>query len=212
MPSTSFISAAIPAGLMPTGNRAPTMRQMQKLQTLADRTTIQRGPIKGRRMSDGFTPKVKVKATAAVTSTFFVTIESADNDNYDVTFTPGDVAGIPANINGTDLDDVDDSGNSPVLTVTPDNFTAHGNIQRALIMCRYDLDHETFAVLKATMFAAPKPPTQVPWVFNKLIAVLVKTADGTVTPWQRVFFSQYFLVANAAPAQGGFTPLPYVAS
>lgn len=207
-----LLRPASPARATVRNGKAPTAQQHNALVQLTEQTTMQRGPLRGRRMPDGFTPRVSIKATLSVDYNFRVTLsEGKTADEWVVSFTPGDVAGIIPEIDGVALDDVDEANNPPQLTVKPDDWRKVGNVSRTLIMFHYELEHSSFVVQKVTPIAVPRPPDAKPWEWNKLVAFLTRSNDGTVKVTQRVFFSQAFDVANSKP-NGTFTPLPHLAS
>ncbi len=175
-----------------------------ELVKLAASLVLQRGQLKGRQMPTGFMPRVQVSQTVQIDYPFRMQFGSDDNDNVTIIFTPGYIEGIMPKINDVALDDVDGDGNPPILTVTQDAWAPYGNVQRALVMLRYDLD-KSFNVSAITPVAVPSPPSN-PQQWFKLCGILTQV-DGIVKPYQLMFFSQYFS-AGAGVSTGHFTAFP----
>jgi hypothetical protein len=191
---------------------APTalrVRQGQRIEaahhnglvTLAQSLTFQRGTLKGRQLPEGFIPRVVVSQTISIDHPFKVTLTPGDNDQeMSATFTLGYVAGIVPQIDGTPLDEPDDNGAPPVLKVTEAAWKPRGNIERALIMLRYELDHSSFTVNKVVPVAVATPPHQSPWTWHKLIAIAIRDSTGQVTVSQQCFTSQEFDTSERKPS------------
>lgn len=179
-----------------------------KLCDLVEALTLQRGPLKGRQTSDGFSPHVNVSATFSSPHSFKVSIEAGEGDQYLATFTLGHVSGVVPMIDDRALDDLDEAGNPPALIVKADAWKKHGRIERALLMFRYELDRD-YSVLKIVPVAVSVPPAQANFQWHKLIAILVRF-EGDVRVAQMCFFAQEFDTSERTDA-GRFHPWPRIA-
>jgi hypothetical protein len=176
--------------------------------SVAEALTFQRGTLKGWQLPEGFIPRVVVSQTISIDHPFKVTLSAGDNDQeMSATFTLGYVAGIVPQIDGTALDETDDHGNPPVLKVTEAAWKPRGNIERALIMLRYELDPAAFTVNKVVPVAVATVPAQAPWTWHKLIAIAIRDSTGQVTVSQQCFTSQEFDTSERKPS-GLFRPWP----
>lgn len=175
---------------------------------LAERLTWQRGRMKGRRMPDGFLPRVEAQVILGVEHPFRVLTAAADEKLF-ATFTTGHVNGIVPKIGKLALDMADENGNPPRLEIPRDAWKPYGTGERAIVMLRYDLTAD-FLVSAVTPVALPAPPSAaLPRQWHKLCALLYRQ-DGTVRVRQRIFFDQYFTASGGTPA-GRFTAWPRVA-
>ena len=164
-----------------------------------EQLVISRGPLKGRQMPDGFTPRVKIVQSTDVDHPFKVTVDPLSGSGaatvYGASFSVGHVSGIIPKIDQVGLDAVDSKGNFPIFKIKPDAWSAYGTAQRALIMLNYGLDHSSYTVTSVSPIAVPKPPDFAPYQWNKLIAILI-LSSGSVTVKQMCFFNQQFYALN----------------
>lgn len=176
---------------------------------LAEHLTWQRGRMKGRRMPDGFLPRVEAQVILGVDHPFRVQTAEADEKLF-ATFTPGVVNGIMAKIGPLALDAVDkDTGLPPRLEIPKEAWKPYGMDERALVQLRYDLTADLL-VSAVTPVALPAPPSAaLPRQWHKLCAILYRQ-DGAVRVRQRLFFDQYFTASGGTPA-GRFTAWPRAA-
>lgn len=176
---------------------------------IADQITIQQGRLQGRRDPDGFSPRIEVNARTSSDYAFRISSGTNDQGDLALSFTPSTVGGVMPKIGDLALDDVDENGNPPTITVDDQMFVARGNVRRALVMLRYDLYHVDFGIQSVTPFVCSAPPDPAPWVWNKLVAILVQY-NGDIRIWPQIFFPQYFDVTGTKP-NGTFQAIPHTA-
>lgn len=199
-----------PESLIVRKGQEITADHHNRLVRFADRLTLQRGALKGRQDSDGFTPRITVSTTLSVSHAFKVAVTAGQNpDEQLATFTLGHVAGIIPTIDDRALDDLDENGDPPALIVKADAWKKHGRGERALLMFRYELTHDDFTVAKVVPVAVPEPPAAAPYTWHKLIAILQRT-DDEIRATQICFFSQEFDTSERT-ATGRFHAWPRIA-
>ena len=183
---------------------------------LAESLTLQRGSLKGRQEPGGFTPHVEVSSTSDPKYNFKAALGEDDDGKPVLTIlTPGHVGGVvpvivTANGKEVKIDDTTDaSGTPPSLPIPDDAFAKKGNVERALVMMRYDLRPEDASVMKATFIAVPAPPAVKAWTWHKLCGFVIR--QGESARWEpMIFFSQQFDVSHVSK-DGRFKPWPRIA-
>lgn len=175
---------------------------------IATAIQLQRGRLKGRQYPDGFHAHVKAEATLTFSHAFKMTVDELDGDKVAVRFSLGTVDGSVPQIDGKEIDEIDESGDIPALLVADEAWVAHGKAERALIYFRYELN-KSFEVAKVVPVAAAKKPDSAPWQWHKLVGFLTRY-EGAVRPTQIAFFPMRFEVVDPKPQTGRFQPLPHL--
>lgn len=176
---------------------------------LAESLTIQRGRLKGRQDSDGFTARIAVTAKAAVEHAWKSAIDEEDNRVFLRILTPSHVNGVVPEINGNPIDIADKNGEYPRYEIPKSAWAKRGLAERAHIYLRYDLRHEDFSIERITLTALPEPPRQTPWTWHKLFGWLTRQ-DGSIKWHPQMFFPEYFDVSQTDRQRGTFKPWPRV--
>lgn len=176
---------------------------------LAESLTIQRGKLKGRHDSDGFTARIDIAAKVNVEHAW----KSIMDDEGDKVFlrivSPSHVNGVIPEINGKPIDVADKDGELPRYEIPKAAWAKRGLAERSHVYLRYDLRHEDFSIEKITLAAFSEPPPQKPWMWHKLFGWLTRQ-DGTVKWHPQMFFPAYFDVSQTDKARGTFKPWPRV--
>lgn len=178
------------------------------LVSLAEQVQLQRGQLKGRQDPDGFAPAVDVTTKTSVDSAFKMTLGEDSEGRPTISFSSGLVEGIAPKIGDREIDDLDENGDPPVLTVKEDAWAplASGVGDRALVYLRYDLN-QAFYVQSVEPVVLPKLPPAGNWTWYKLVGYLFRI-DGSVSAKQMIFFNQHFNAVNVKASSGGFQAIP----
>jgi len=185
--------------------------QLNELASLM-RDVIKSRMISGRgvhlaQMPDGVLPRVAIASVTSSDYNFRVTTEEGDGGQVLVRFGFGTVEGIEPVIGKVPISEEDANGEVPFLTVTSEDFAPRGNGERSLLYLRYSLSNPDGNVIKVEPFASPKKPVGIPWVWNRLLAILTREdSESPSNVSQQLFFNQGFFMTGI---RGGYgTPWP----
>ena len=159
-------------------------------------------------MPDGVLPRVAISSVSSTQYNFQVSTEEADSGAVRVRIGFGTVDGVEPVIGTRRISEEDADGDTPYLTVMPEDFARRGYVERSMIYLKYSLSNPDGRVIKVEPIASPMKPNGIPWVWNRLLAIL--TRDDQESPAaisQQLFFNQRFLLTNI---RGGYgTPWPW---
>lgn len=208
---------SVPESLRVRAGDRPSAGRDNELVRLAEALTLQRGAFKGRQEPGGFSPHVSVSTTSDPDYNFKAVLGEDDDGKPTLTFVnPGHVGGIVPVIVTADggevrMDDpMDGSGTPPALPIPDAAFAKKGNVERALVMLRYELRAEDQSLQKITAVAVPAPPAAKAWTFHRLGGYVVRQ-NGSARWVPMIFFSQQFGVSNVDQSTGRFKAWPFVA-
>lgn len=208
---------SVPESLRARAGERPSAGRENELVRLAEALTLQRGSLKGRQEPGGFTPHVSVSTTSDPDYNFKAALGEDEEGKPTLTFlTPGHVGGVVPVIvtdDGSEVaidDTIDESGTPPSLPIPEDAFAAHGNVERALVMLRYELRPEDASVARVVVVAVSAPPAAKAWTWHRLCGFVVRQSEAV--RWvPMLFFSQQFAASNVNKATGTFSSWPRIA-
>lgn len=176
---------------------------------LAESLTFQRGRLKGRQDSDGFTARMDAVAKLNVSHAWKSVIDEDGDKTFLRVVVPSHVNGVVPEINGTPIDIADKDGELPRFEITKSAWAKRGIAERAHVYLRYDLRKEDFTVERVTFLASATPLGNKPFQFHKLFGWLTRQ-DGSVKWHPQLFFPAYFDASSTDENRGTFRAWPRV--
>ncbi len=205
----------IPAKLTVRKGQRALAEHHNGLVRVAERLAWQRGTLRGRQDTDGFTPYNDAQPVSRPGHAFRAALGETAEGLAMLTFiTSGNINGIVPTIAeegqpARGIDAPDEAGDFPALTIPDAAFAPYGAGERALVMFRYTLRHEDFSLESAQVVAVPAPPARRGWEWHKLAGCILRSDAGS--KWvPAVFFNLGFAASRTDAQTGSFQAWPWI--